>query len=168
MDAGRRQTLVAASSARAQLSDCDMSTASQPPHGAQIRVAMAVSGLMMAHQVAGKATRDAIFLSEFKVAALPTMVATAAIAAVVISFWRGRTLVRFGPFRVTAVSFAASGVLQVAEWMLLCYQPRMAACALYLHVVAFGAVLLSGFWSVINECFDPRSAKNIFGRISGM
>jgi len=131
-------------------------------------MAMTVSGLMMAHQVAGKATRDAIFLSQFKTTALPTMVATAALAAVVISFWRGRTLVRFGPFRVTAVSFAASGVLQVAEWMLLRYQPRMAACALYLHVVAFGAVLLSGFWSVINECFDPRSAKNASGRISGM
>ena len=86
--------------------------------------------------------------------------ATAALAAVVISFWRGRTLVRFGPFRVTALSFAASGVLQVAEWMLLRYQPRMAACAIYLHVVAFGAVLLSGFWSVINECFDPRSANS--------
>ena len=104
-------------------------------------MAMTVSGLMMAHQVAGKATRDAIFLSQFKTTALPTMVATAALAAVVISFWRGRTLVRFGPFRVTAVSFAASGVLQVAEWMLLRYQPRMAACAIYLHVVAFGAVL---------------------------
>src|SRR6202040_2293201 len=100
---------------------------SQPPHGAQIRMAMTVSGLMMAHQVAGKATRDAIFLSQFKTTALPTMVATAALAAVVISFWRGRTLVRFGPFRVTAVSFAASGVLHVAEWMLLRYQPRMAA-----------------------------------------
>ena len=70
-----------------------MSTASQPPHGAQIRMAMAVSGLMMAHQVAGKATRDAIFLSQFKTTALPTMVATAALAAVVISLWRGRTLV---------------------------------------------------------------------------
>ena len=128
-----------------------MRTASQPPHEAQIRIAMTVSGLMMAHQVAGKATRDAIFLSQFKTNALPTMVATAALAAVVISFWRGRTLVRFGPFRVTAVSFAASGVLQVAERMLLRYQPRMAACAIYMHVVAFGAVLLSGFWSVINQ-----------------
>src|SRR5882757_8709997 len=167
MDPGRRQTLVAASSARAQRRDCNMSTASQPPHGAQIRMAMIVSGLMMAHQVAGKATRDAIFLSQFKITALPTMVATAALAAVVISLMRGRTLVRFGPFRVTAVSFAASGVLQVAEWMLLRYQPRMAACAIYLHVVAFGAVLLSGFWSAMNESFDPRSAKNIFGRISG-
>jgi len=131
-------------------------------------MAMAISGLMMAHQVAGKATRDAIFLSQFQTAALPTMVAGAAIAAVVISVLRGRTLVRFGPFRITAVSFAASGVLQLAEWVLLRYDPRVAACAIYLHVVAFGAILLSGFWSVMNESFDPRSAKTIFGRISGM
>ena len=144
-----------------------MTTTGDPLHGAQIRLAMAVSGLMMAHQVAGKATRDAIFLSEFKVTALPTMVATAAIVAVVISFLRARTLVRLGPLRVTAVSFAASGFLQVAEWMLLPYHPRTTACIIYLHIVAFGAVLLSGFWSVINESFDPRSAKNIFGRISG-
>jgi len=53
-----------------------MITASQPPHGAQIRMAMTVSGLMMAHQVAGKATRDAIFLSQFKTTAMPAMVAT--------------------------------------------------------------------------------------------
>jgi hypothetical protein len=59
-----------------------MSTTGEPPHRAQIRIAMTVSGLMMAHQVAGKATRDAIFLSQFKITALPTMMATAALAAV--------------------------------------------------------------------------------------
>ena len=131
-------------------------------------MAMAISGLMMTHQVAGKATRDAIFLSQFGTAALPTMMAVAAIAAVVISVLRGRTLVRFGPFRITPISFAASGVLHSFEWLFLRYSTHVAACAIYLHVVAFGAILLSGFWSVMNESFDPRSAKTIFGRISGM
>ena len=131
-------------------------------------MAMAIAALMMAHQVAGKATRDALFLSQFKTSALPTIVAVAAVAAVIISVLRGRTLVRSGPFRITAVSFAVSGLLQLAEWLLLGYYPRVAACAIYLHVVAFGAILLSGFWSVMNESFDPRSAKTIFGRIGGM
>ncbi len=80
----------------------------------QIRMAMAVSALMMAHQVAGKAARDGIFLSQFSATALPAMVAAAALAAVISSFLRGRTLVRFGPFRITAASFAASGVLSAA------------------------------------------------------
>jgi hypothetical protein len=137
----------------------------QPP---QARMAMAISALMMAHQVAGKAARDGIFLSQFTTSDLPTIVAAAAIAAVVFSIARGPMLVRVGPFRITPVSFAVSGVLQAAEWLLLRYHPRIAACAIYLHIVAFGAVLLSGFWSVMNESFDPRSAKRIFGRISGM
>jgi len=131
-------------------------------------MAMAVCGLMTAHQIAAKATRDAIFLSQFDTAALPTMVAFAAIAGLVISVVRSRTLVRFGPFRITAVSFAASGILQCAEWLLLRHNPRAAACVIYVHVVAFGAILLSGFWSVMSESFDPRSAKSVFGRIGGM
>src|SRR6185295_850024 len=40
-------------------------------------------------------------------------------------------------------------------------------CVIYLHVVALGGVLLSCFWSLMNESFEPRSAKTLFGRISG-
>ena len=32
----------------------------------QTSIALALSGLIMAHQVAGKASRDAIFLSQFR------------------------------------------------------------------------------------------------------
>jgi AAA family ATP:ADP antiporter len=131
-------------------------------------MAMAISGLMMAHQVAGKAARDGIFLSHFDTSNLPKIVAAAALVSVISSVVRGRTLVRLGPLRITAVSFAVSGVLQLAEWLLLQYHPRIAACVIYLHVVAFGAILLSGFWSLMNESFDPRSAKLVFGRIGGM
>src|SRR5262249_17242126 len=35
------------------------------------------------------------------------------------------------------------------------------------HVVAIGSIVLSSFWSVMNESFDPRTAKAWFGRISG-
>jgi AAA family ATP:ADP antiporter len=134
----------------------------------KIRMAMAVSALMMAHQVAGKAARDGIFLSQFSTSALPRMVAAAALVAVVSSVLRGRTLVRMGPQRITAISFGISGVLQAGEWVLLRYHPQIASCAIYLHVVAFGAILLSGYWSLMNEAFDPREAKRVFGQISGM
>jgi len=133
----------------------------------QARLAMAVSALMMAHQVAGKAARDGIFLSYFRTSDLPEMVAVAAIAAVAMSVVRSRTLVRAGPFRITSLSFGLSGVVHCAEWLLLPYQPRIVACVIYLHVVAMGAVLLSGFWSLMNESFEPRSAKKLFGTLSG-
>ena len=38
---------------------------------------------------------------------------------------------------------------------------------IYVHMVAFGAVLSSAFWSLMNESFEPRSAKTVFGKISG-
>src|SRR5215510_11728136 len=130
-------------------------------------MAMAVSALMMANQVASKATRDGIFLSQFSPSALPTIVVVSAIAAVVLSVARSRQLVRMGPFRITSISFPVSGGFQLAEWALLGVYPRVVACILYLHVVAFGSILLSAFWSVMNESFDPRAAKKIFGQISG-
>jgi hypothetical protein len=77
--------------------------------------------------------------------------AAAALVAVTGSIVRGRTLVRAGPLRVTAMSFAASSVLQAGEWLLLQSHPRFAACVIYLHVVGFGAIVLSDFWSVMNE-----------------
>jgi MFS family permease len=134
----------------------------------QRTMAMAVAALMMAHQVAGKASRDAIFLSHFNTSDLPAMVTAAAIAAMAVSIVGSHTLVRFGPRRAAPVAFALSSALQFVEWILLGYQPRIAACLIYLHVVAFGAALLSGFWSLMNEHFEPRSAKQLFGRISGM
>ena len=111
------------------------------PAARQTGMAMVVSSLTMAYQVAGKASRDAIFLSQFKTTDLPAMVTVAAIAAIVVSIASSRTLVRLGPHRVAPVSFALSGVLQFAEWLLLGHSARIAACVIYLHVVAFGAVL---------------------------
>ncbi|MEN6604264.1 MAG: hypothetical protein ABFD86_17775, partial [Bryobacteraceae bacterium] len=46
-------------------------------------------------------------------------------------------------------------------------QPKLAAVLVYLHLVAFGAVLLSGFWSLANELLDPHTAKQRFGQIAG-
>ena len=60
----------------------------------------------------------------------------------------------------------ASGLLQLAEGWLLHSEPRLASVLIYLHMAGLGAVLLSGFWSMLNEEFDPREAKRSFGRIA--
>jgi MFS family permease len=128
---------------------------------------MTILGLIMAYLVAAKASRDALFLSQFSTSNLPAMTAVAAIAAVGMSVLAARLLVRFGPNRMIVFSFALSGVLQAGEWMLFGYRPRIAACLIYVHVVAFGAMLVSSFWSLMNESFEPRAAKTAFGRIGG-
>ncbi len=129
--------------------------------------AMVGAGLMMAHQVAGKATRSSVFLSVFDASDLPRMMMAAALGSVLFTLGFSRLLAWFGPHRVVPAGFLASAVLHVLEWHLLGQAPRAAAPVVYLHIAGFGAVLLSGFWSMANEAFDPRSAKQMFGRIAG-
>jgi len=103
-----------------------VSAAEEAQHRTPARMAMTIAGLIMTYLVASKASRDALFLSQFSISNLPAMVAVAAIAAVAMSVLSGRILVRFGPNRMTVFSFALSGILQVGEWMLFGYRPRIA------------------------------------------
>jgi hypothetical protein len=68
-------------------------------------MAMAVSGLLVAHHVAGKASRDAIFLSQFSMTNLPAMVTVAAIVSIAASIAGSRILVRSGPQRLLPLAF---------------------------------------------------------------
>src|SRR6185295_13886115 len=124
-----------------------------------------VSGLLIAQQTAGRATRDALFLSAFPVAFLPAVMmasSVASIAAVGVVSW---ALARRSPFRVLPVAAGVSSALLLLEWALCLVAPRVAAVAVYLHLALFGGTLLSGFWSLINERFDPYTAKRVVGRI---
>lgn len=125
------------------------------------------AGVLMAHQVAGKAARDAIFLSNFDPKSLPAMMAAAALTAALLGVASSRVLSRMTPARVVHWAFAASAVLQLAEWRLLAVDPKIASVAVYLHLVAFSAVLLSSFWSLTNEVLDAHTAKRRFGQIAG-
>ncbi len=120
---------------------------------------------MIGQQVAAKATRDAFFLSQFDVTSLPLMVAVAAILslAAVLAFARGMAVL--SPVRMVPLAVAASAALLVAEWTLSRSSPRAAAAAVYVHTALFGATLISGFWSLVNERFDPYSAKRAVGPI---
>ncbi len=129
--------------------------------------AMLGAGLLMAHQVAGKAARDAIFLSNYDPKSLPAMMVAGALAALLLGVVSSRLLSRLTPARVVPVAFLASALLQLVEWRLIASQPKLAAVLVYLHLVAFSAVLLSGFWSLANELLDPHTAKQRFGQIAG-
>ncbi len=69
------------------------------------------------------------------------------------------------PHRVVpAMAIASAGVLAVL-WAVAPSFPRAAAIVVYLHVAAFGGALVSGFWSLVNERFDPYTARRVVGRI---
>lgn len=123
-------------------------------------------GLLSAH-IAGKAIRDALFLSNFPVTDLPAVMIAAAVVSLAAAWAMSRLLTQVGPARTVPGVFGLSGLLFAAEWWLLELAPRPVSVVLYLHYAALGGVLISGFWSVINECFDPHSGKRTIARISG-
>lgn len=130
-------------------------------------IAISAAALMMAHQVAGKAVRDSFFLSSYPVSDLPRMVMAAAAASLVLVLLFTRAMERLGPRRLVPAGFALSAAGHWAEFTFAAQTPGVWAVVIYLHIVGFGAILLSGFWSQMSEAFDPRTAKQVFGRIAG-
>ena len=128
--------------------------------------ALVAATTMIAQQVAGKATRDALFLSNFDVTDLPKIVITAAIASMAAVLIMSKLMSKISPISLIPAAFGLSSILFIAEWLLLDYQPGMASVVLYLHMAIFGAILISGFWTIINERFDPHSAKQRVARIA--
>jgi hypothetical protein len=124
------------------------------------------AALLMAQQVAGKAARDGLFLVHYGTSALPAMVAGAAAFSVLLSLCNGRLMRRFAPRVVVPWAIGISGVLLLAERWLLSVSPVVASAVIYLHMTGVGVVLLSTFWSMLNEEFDPHEAKRKFGRIA--
>lgn len=128
--------------------------------------ALAAAAIMMAWQWAGKTTRDSLFLSEFPSSALPAMMGGAALCSLLTATLNAALLRRFGPARIIPVGYAAGTALHLIEWALLPKFPHLIAVIVYLHIVALGSVLLSGFWALANERFDPRQARRHFGQIA--
>ena len=128
---------------------------------------MFVALVMIAQQLGGTAVRDGFFLTHFEASSLPSAITAASLLSVAIVLFSARLFRRFEPARVVPVFFAFSAALFVVEWALSTRVPRIAAASLYLHTTSFGAVVISGFWSIISERFDPLTAKQVIGRIAG-
>jgi ATP:ADP antiporter, AAA family len=129
------------------------------------RTAMVTAGLMLAHQVAAKAFRDTTFLTAWPATALPLMtIGTALLTATLVPVF-SRFLERFSPQAVVSVGFALSAAGHATEWVFF-DAGRWLAVVIYLHLAGVGAVLLSGFWSLIAERFDPAGARTSYGRIA--
>ena len=134
---------------------------------AAVSAAMLVAAAMIASHVAGRATRDALFLSNYDITALPLMLMGAAVFSLTTIVVVSRTLPCLSPHALVPAAFGMSGGFLLLEWVLLLFSPRAAAVAVYLHLAVVGSFLISGFWSMINEEFDPRTAKQRISRIAG-
>jgi ATP:ADP antiporter, AAA family len=129
-------------------------------------IAAAAAAVIITFQLAGKATRDALFLSTFGVAALPSMVIAAAVLSGTLTILLARVMARSLPARLVPRLFLLSAFFLSAEWGLASQAPRATAILVYLHLTALGAILVSGFWAMVNERFDPSTARRSIGRIT--
>ena len=140
-----------------------------PGSGPDARAASAAAvaaAIIITLQLAGKATRDALFLSTFGVASLPPIVITAAVLSAFLAVLVARVMARSRPGRLVPRLYALSALLLLAEWALVGSARPAAAVLVYLHFTALGAILVSGFWAMVNERFDPRTARRAIGRIT--
>lgn len=131
-----------------------------------VTAAMLVAATMIANHVGGRATRDALFFSNFDITALPIMLIVAALFSIVAVVVFSRAMLRLSPQRLVPWAFGASAALLLVEWWLTSQSSKVAAVAVYLHLAVVGSFLISGFWSIINERFDPRTAKMRISRIA--
>jgi hypothetical protein len=136
------------------------------PNSTAARQAILVSLLMMAWQLAAKTTRDSLFLAVFPASALPPAVGAAAVCSILVALFSAKLVHRFGPYRLIPSVYLLGAGLHVAEWMLLPIFPRPIAAFIYIHIMSLGPVMLSGFWALASERFDPREARRRFGQIA--
>ena len=129
-------------------------------------VAAATAGGIIAQQVAGKAVRDALFLSAYHVKSLPLVMAAAAVMSLAAVFSVSRLMVKHAPRRVLLLLFGVSALTLGLEWLAIPLAPSGVAVAVYLHVAVFSPVILSAFWSLVNEQFDPHTARSAVARIA--
>jgi hypothetical protein len=132
--------------------------------GAQM--ATVTSAILIAQQVAGKATRDALFLSSFRAASLPSVMAGGAVLSLGAIFWLSRLMARHGPRQIMPVLFALNAAGLISAWALGHSLPRAGAVAVYLQMAAFSPAMISTFWSLINERFDPHLGKRAVARVA--
>jgi len=129
------------------------------------KIATLAALLVISSYVAGKAGRDAILLSQFSIRMLPLFVGLAAASSLPIILLTGKLMTRYGPARLIPAMNAVSGVMAIGEWLLLARYPETVAIVVFFHLSTASAVLVSGFWSIVNERFDIQTAKKHIGQI---
>jgi ATP:ADP antiporter, AAA family len=136
--------------------------------GSALLTAMLCAGLVTAQFIAGKATRDALFLAHLNVTSLPAITVATSATSILLVVINSNVLRGVSPAVFVSGAFVLNAVLLLVEWGLTFRAPVVAVVAVYLQISGFGPMLGSGFWLIASERFDPRTAKQRFGQIAGV
>ena len=136
--------------------------------GSPVPAAMTCAAVVGAQFVAGKATRDALYLAQLDVTSLPVIVVASSAASVLLVLFSSRTLRRIPPSVFVPALFISNSLLLLIAWGLSAVAPAPAAVAVFLLCSGLGPMLGSGFWLIASEQFDPQTAKARFGHIAAV
>ena len=145
-----------------------MPSSPRPALEPAVITAMICSGAVTAQFIAGKATRDALYLAHLPVTTLPAIVVATAVLSILLVIVSSRALRAITPGTFVPVAFVISAALLLGSWLLLPSAPTLAAQVVYLQISGLGPMLGSGFWLIATERFDPHTARLNFGRIAGI
>ena len=109
---------------------------------------MICSGAVSAQFIAGKATRDALYLAHLDVTTLPAMVVVTAAVSILLVIASSRSLRAITPGTFVSAAFVISATLLLGCWLLLESAPRLAAQVVYLLISGLGPMLGSVFWLI--------------------
>ncbi|MCU0683039.1 MAG: hypothetical protein MUF34_12455 [Polyangiaceae bacterium] len=137
----------------------------RPSQGSATRAALFASAVMTAQLVSGKAMRDAFYLTHHASSSLPKMMAISSLVSVALVLGVSHALTKMSPRRVVPALVALGGLLFVAEWLLTPRASVFASALLYVHMTTLGSTATASFWSLVNERFDPHTAKRVVARI---
>ena len=129
---------------------------------------MLCAGVLTAQFVAGTATRDALYFTHLAVSSLPRIVIATAAFSIVLVAISAKAFRQVPPTTFVPAAFGLSAMAFVGEWVIARSAPSFAAQLVYLHVSGLGPILGSGFWLIVTEHFDPRTAKKRFGQIAAV
>src|SRR5437870_2913863 len=105
-----------------------------PRPGSAVLTAMMCAGIVSAQFVAGKATRDALFLASLDVTSLPAMIIATAVASILLVLFTSSVLRRVSPAAFVPALFGVNALLLLAEWGFASTAPVPAAIAVYLQI----------------------------------
>ena len=122
---------------------------------------MICSAAVSAQFIAGKATRDALYLANLDVTTLPTIVIGTAVVSILLVMASSRGLQKVSPATFVPLAFAISGILLFASWALTFSMPVLAARLVYLQISGLGPMLGSSFWLIATERSDPGDSAEV-------
>ena len=131
-----------------------------------LNAALVCSGLIGAQAAAAAATRDTLFLTTMDAAARPAMVAASAGLSVLLGLLHWQAVRRASTSLVAPAWFVVNSLLLLLNWRLAASFPAAGAQAFFLQTNALGPLLGLGFWQLMTERIDPRTAKTSFGRVA--